>query len=190
MNRKRVDQGNIENLPDVEERKETEAAAATEPAQSTKQAEPVALAGKDTMKAAIVEESGIISSNTKVVGDISTEGHLAVYGEVEGNISARGDIVATGRIVGDISCSNLRMEDCQVKTNITVKDFVVLEGNASVEGRIQCSNITVDGSIKGDIEASGEVNIYKNARIIGNIKARTLGVESGAEIQGNLMVVK
>lgn len=199
MDKKRVAKGNIENLPDIEAREEaeemgqpqgTEAAAVTEPAQSTKPAESAELAGRDTMRVAIVEENGIISSNTKVAGDISTEGHLAIYGEVEGNISARGDIVATGKIEGDIVCNNLKMTGCQVKTNISVKEFVILDENARVEGRIQCRNISIDGNVRGDIDASGEVNIYKNARILGNIKTKALGIESGAEIQGNVEVVK
>lgn len=138
----------------------------------------------------VAEETGVISSNTKVIGDIGTEGHLAIYGEVEGNISARGDIIATGKIEGDITCSNLKMTGCQVKTNISVKEMVILDQNAKVEGKIQCKNISIDGNVKGDIDARGEVNIYKNAKISGSIRTKALGIESGAEIQGNVMVVK
>lgn len=187
MEKKREDRINIEN-PEKEKLDNAEEITPPASAEAEQVAEAVV---KEPPEGAVVEETGVISANTRVVGNIGTNGHLAIYGEVEGNISARGDIaVANGKIEGDISCWNLRMEGCVVKTNIIVKDQVVLGENTKVEGKIQCRDITIDGSVKGDIDAMGEVNIYKNARIIGNIKTKALGIESGAEIQGNLMVVK
>lgn len=145
---------------------------------------------KSQPKEMVAEETGVISKRTKVVGDIGTNGHLAIYGEVEGNISARGDIVATGKIQGDITCKNLKMTGCKVKTNISAKDVVILDEEARVEGKIQCKTIFIDGTIIGDIDAQSEINIYRNAKITGDIRAKALGIEAGAEIQGNIMVVK
>ena len=42
----------------------------------------------------------------------------------------------------------------------------------------------------GHLMHLGLYNETKNARILGNIKTKALGIESGAEIQGNVMVVK
>ena len=66
----------------------------------------------------VIDEMGVIAENTRVVGDITTKGHLAVAGTVEGNISAKGNVVITGVVKGNITCDNLMMEHSMLTTEI------------------------------------------------------------------------
>lgn len=139
---------------------------------------------------AISDEVGIIAKDTRVEGDIITAGSLAVYGDVIGNIDARGDIIVAGRVDGSVKCSNLNLDGCKIKADLIVKKSVMLENNASLDGQIDCQSLSVDGQIKGNITAGEEVTIYKGSSVTGDIKAKTLGIEPGAQISGNISVVK
>lgn len=136
------------------------------------------------------DETGVIAAHTKVVGDIITRGHLIVHGEVQGNISAAGNVTATGKIFGDIICNSLKLSGCTAKSNLTVKDAVIMDGQAGVEGEIKCRVLSVDGAIKGNIEATDEISIHSNARIAGGIRTKSIGVEPGAQLSGSINVVK
>lgn len=137
----------------------------------------------------IVDETGIIAKDTRVTGDIETKGHLLIHGEVLGNISANGNIVVTGKIAGDIACKSIKFSDCRAKTNVTAQEDVSIEQDTRVEGKITCKKITVDGMLKGDIEAE-EVSIFSTAKVLGNIIAKSLSMEPGAELQGSVRVVR
>lgn len=138
---------------------------------------------------AVVDETGIIAKETKVTGDITTKGHLLIHGEVLGNITANGNVVVTGKLAGDISCQNIKFSDCKAKTDVFAQGDVNIEKDTRVEGKIICKRITVDGMLKGDIEAE-EVSIFQTAKVLGNIISKSLSMEPGAELQGNIRVVK
>ncbi|MCI9639159.1 polymer-forming cytoskeletal protein [Anaerovoracaceae bacterium 41-7] len=137
-----------------------------------------------------IDETGVIAANTKVTGDIVTRGHLMIYGEVEGNVTAAGNITATGRISGDIACSNLKLTGCQLKSNLTVKENILMDADSKVEGRIFCSVLSADGTIKGNIEATSEVQIHSSASITGGIRTKSISVDAGAQLLGSMQVVR
>lgn len=137
----------------------------------------------------VVDETGTIAKETKVAGDITTKGHLLIHGEILGNINANGNIVATGKIAGDISCKNIKFSGCKAKTNVTAEEDVNIEKDTRVEGKIICNRISVDGMLKGDIEAE-EVSIFQTAKVVGSIVSKSLSMEPGAELQGSIRVVK
>lgn len=192
MENKQANKNNTKNDVNNEEIKNTE--ASTTETNTDKDVESVHLENaqekKSETKDIIIDETGIISEKMKVTGDITTDGHLVIYGEVEGNITARGNITVTGSVHGDITCCSLKLSNCQARSNLTVREKVVIDGGSRLEGNVQCGLLAVDGMIKGDIQAAEEINVYKNAKIAGSIKTKALGIESGAELQGNIMVVK
>lgn len=169
---------------------------ASEPAKEEAAAEAVTAETKAAAEAVkfdsetVVDELGVVSKNTKIIGDIITGGHLAVYGEVQGNITAKGNVFANGKINGDIACDNLKRAGCNLKTNLTVKNNITIADDTQVEGTISGGKIMVDGIVKGDINASESVDIYANAKVVGDIETKALGIESGAELQGRINVVK
>ena len=136
----------------------------------------------------VVDEMGIIAENTRVVGDISTRGHLAVAGTVEGNISAKGNVIITGVVKGNISCDNLMMEHSMLTTEIRATGHVAVKEGVTINGKIYCNDISIMGTVNGDIEAAGKLALSGMAVVNGNIKAASLGVEFGAKLNGNIAI--
>ena len=132
----------------------------------------------------------MIAENTKVTGDIVTRGHLMIYGEVDGNVTAAGNVTATGRISGDIAYSNLKLTGCRLKSNLTVKENILMDAESKVEGKILCSVLSANGTIKGDIEATSEVQVHSSANITGGIRTKSISIDAGAQLLGSMQVVQ
>ncbi len=94
----------------------------------------------------------VIAEGMKIVGYVSSEGPVEVYGEVE----------------GEMRCATL-----------------VIARTAHIVGAIKAENITVDGTIEGAIEC-GDATFYSQANVVGDVRCRTLIVEQGAFMDGNL----
>lgn len=88
---------------------------------------------------------------------------------VNGTLESSGTIRVDGKFEGDI---------------ITKSDLVVGE-NGEVIGKIKARNITVAGIIKGELEASGKLELIPTATVQGEAKMSLLVVEEGAVFQGN-----
>ena len=136
----------------------------------------------------IADEMGTISSGTRVTGNITTKGHLAVAGTVLGDITAKGNVIITGNVKGKITCNNLMLENCSLNTEINASECVIVKEGVKIAGKIFCKDITVKGSIVGDITASGKVGLSAEAAVRGNIAAAAIGVAVGAKLEGNLSI--
>jgi len=89
---------------------------------------------------------------------------------VQGEFKSKGDIVVKGIVSGDV----------ETKQSLTV------ESGAEVEADVRAAEATISGKIDGSVAVSDKLNILETAEIIGDIECRTLKVEPGAIIQGNV----
>ena len=103
----------------------------------------------------------LVGKNTKIMGDLDFTGGLLVDGKVIGNITASEDDNAT----------------------ITISE------NGFVKGEIQIPNIVINGVIEGNVYASNNVELAKNARVFGNVYYNLFEMAMGAEVNGNLVHV-
>jgi cytoskeletal protein CcmA (bactofilin family) len=55
---------------------------------------------------------------------------------------------------------------------------------------VKAREVVVLGSIQGDVEATDKIQIRKDAKLVGNIKAVRIIVEDGAYLKGAIDVVK
>lgn len=133
----------------------------------------------------VVDELGVISKDTKIEGDIITKGHLVIDGNVEGNVSAKGNVVIRGNVHGKIVCDNLVLEQCTLVTEINASGQVsVKEGN--ITGKITCRDLSVSGTINGDLDVRETLALSSIAVVRGDIKAARIGMELGAVVNGNI----
>lgn len=137
----------------------------------------------------VIDEMGIIAENTRILGNIETKGHLAVSGIVEGDITAKGNVIITGIVKGKITCDNILLRDCQLATEINATGQITVEENVSVTGTITCKDISVRGKIIGDIKASGQIGLSKEAIVNGNISAASIGIALGAKVNGMIQTL-
>jgi cytoskeletal protein CcmA (bactofilin family) len=100
----------------------------------------------------------LIGQGTVVKGDVHFTGVLHIDGTVEGAL------VATGS-----------------------DDVITISENGHIIGRIQVANVVINGQVEGDIEASGKIEVASRARINGNIYYKNIEMETGAQINGQLI---
>jgi len=64
---------------------------------------------------------------------------------------------------------------------VTASDLATIEGSVSV------SNIVLNGLVKGNIDATGRVDLGAKAVVLGNVRYMVIETAVGAQINGKLM---
>lgn len=90
--------------------------------------------------------------------------------EIEGEIEGDEDLVIQGRIQGKI---------------ISKKDLTV-DNSGKVEASITTKNLAVSGMLVGNVTASERVEVRKEGKMIGDIKAPRVIIADGAKFKGNI----
>lgn len=86
--------------------------------------------------------------------------------EIEGNVRTVGELQLDGIIHGDLTCGGLVMGE-----------------SGSVKGIITADNVTVRGTVNGEIRARS-VRLEKSAVVDGDVYHESLSVEAGAKLTG------
>ena len=94
---------------------------------------------------------------------------IGVGTEIKGTIKASGGIRIDGRVDGELHHEG---------------DLIVGEEGV-VEATIKTRNATVAGEVRGNIEASGRVEIVSTGRVLGDLVVTTLVINEGAVFDGN-----
>jgi len=87
---------------------------------------------------------------------------------IEGAIRGQEDLLIEGSVKGSIEVKAHRL-------TVGVK--------GQVEAEILAANVTVSGKLSGNINATGKVEITKEADFKGEIKARSISVQDGAYLK-------
>ena len=108
-----------------------------------------------------VMERNILAKNTKITGDLSSEGDFRIDGILEGNLVTEGRVIIgiDGIIKGSVQCENADIEgnfsgDLKVNNTLTIKASAnisgdVVLGKLSVEpGATFNASCTMKGAIK------------------------------------------
>jgi cytoskeletal protein CcmA (bactofilin family) len=90
--------------------------------------------------------------------------------EIEGEIEGDEDLVIQGRIQGKINSR---------------KDLTV-DGSGKVEASITTKNLAVSGMLVGNVAASERVEVRKEGKMVGDIKAPRVVIADGAKFKGNI----
>ena len=95
--------------------------------------------------------------------------------KIEGNLNYPGSVQIDGEVVGDIKSGGT----------------LTIGKNAKVESNIKTIDAIIAGYFKGDIQASGQVEITSTGRFIGDlIQDKTLlTIEEGGLFQGKSITV-
>jgi cytoskeletal protein CcmA (bactofilin family) len=89
---------------------------------------------------------------------------------IRGNVSGGEDLVVEGRIEGTVTLGN----------------HLTVEGAGVVEADVDVEDLTVHGSVRGEIKASHCVSINTDAKVVGNIRAPRVIIEDGARFKGHI----
>lgn len=113
--------------------------------------------------------------NTQPAAATSVE---AASGKVEAFLGKGSKVVGTLSFTGPVEV------DGHVEGEINSQDKLIIGESAVVNARINGAEVTVRGTVNGDITASKRLLLQKPARVAGNIKCSVLGIEEGVAFEG------
>jgi cytoskeletal protein CcmA (bactofilin family) len=106
----------------------------------------------------------------------------------------RGGSAVIGRavkIVGEIySNEDLFIEGFVEGTVEALYQKLTVGHNGTVHASVQVRELEVQGTVQGDVEASDRIEIRKDAKVVGNIRAARIVIEDGAYFKGSIDIVK
>ena len=87
----------------------------------------------------------LISSGTKIHGDIISDGDIRIDGYLKGNIQTKGRLVigSSGAIEGEITCSNIEIAG-NFNGKISASELLTMKATAVVSGDIMVSKLGVE----------------------------------------------
>ena len=110
-------------------------------------------------------------SDTMAKSNSVSVGGKTIIGEnisIEGSIRGKETLVIEGSVKGKIQLEN---------------HHLIIGPKGQVEAEIRADNVTISGRLIGDVQASGKVEITKDADFSGEIKAKRISVEDGAYLK-------
>lgn len=93
--------------------------------------------------------------------------------KLKGNLKSDGDVFVDGILTGEIR----------------TKGSVVIGPNANIIASIKAKNVSVSGTVQGNIDATDRLNISESGRVLGDISANILAIEPGAVFTGKSQMV-
>lgn len=101
----------------------------------------------------------LIGTHTRIDGDVEFSGGLHVDGYINGNVRGSRETGAT----------------------LSVSETGGIEGSVAVD------HIVLNGLVKGDINATGRVELGSKAQVLGNVHYSVIETAVGAQIKGQLV---
>ncbi len=94
---------------------------------------------------------------------------------LKGELSGEEDVVIEGQYKGKIDLANHN---------------ILVGRGAKVEADIRAKNITIHGTVEGNIDASGKIFISKEGQMKGDLKAPNISIMEGAKFMGGVKIEK
>jgi cytoskeletal protein CcmA (bactofilin family) len=104
---------------------------------------------------------------------------------------AAGDVIAaigkSVQIRGELHGSEDLMVDGMVDGTIALQESRLTIGpNAKVKANVSARDIVVMGSIQGNLQASGRIELRSGCQVVGDLKAGRLSIEENAGFSGKV----
>jgi len=109
-------------------------------------------------------------SNAKQIKNL-----IGVNTRINGDIEFCGGLHLDGTITGNVSSSS------KEGANLSVSE------QGGIEGSVFVADIVLNGVVKGDIDATGRVELGEKARVSGNVRYSVIETAVGAQINGKLV---
>lgn len=131
------------------------------------------------------QEVTVITKGTTINGGIKSDTSLVVKGTIEGDVECEGKLTITGKVAGNTIASEIYVNTPRLEGDINSRGIVKIDVGTVVIGNINCTSVLVAGAVKGNIEVNGPVIVDSTAVVKGDIKAKSIQINSGAVIDGH-----
>ena len=107
-------------------------------------------------------------------GDMKVDTYIGKGARVHGTVSVSGTVRVDGFVDGVVEAE---------------KDVIVGQGGL-VTSSITAANVTVAGELRGDVKASGRLEIARTGKVFGDVAIASFVVEEGATFLGKCEMLK
>lgn len=80
--------------------------------------------------------------------------------------------------------------DGQMEGEVFTKDTLVIGETAVVKAEINVNNIAISGVVKGNINATGKIEVHRPGKLFGNVKTPSLYIEEGVIFEGSCSMAR
>lgn len=189
-----------EKTPEEEKAEETVEVPTAEPVSEEKTVEMPASVSDSGAEDDIVREEAreamelerkngtvtVIAEKTTITGSISSDGSLEVMGTITGDIECMGKVYINGNVSGSVTASEIYVNtpkltgdlQCEGKVRVGVGVGTIIIGD------IVGDSAYIAGAVKGNIDVDGPVIIDSTAIVKGDIKAKSIQINTGAVVDG------
>src|SRR5215469_6200284 len=133
-----------------------------------------------------------VMGNTTEVKKENNPMHTSPNGKTEFEPARSAAVIGKAvKIVGEIySNEDLMIEGFVEGTVEALAQKLTVGHNGTLHASVQVRDLEVQGTVKGNVEATDRIEIKKDARLEGDIKAARIIIEDGAYFKGSIDIVK
>lgn len=119
-----------------------------------------------------VEENNELEIDAEVSASVHDEVETVVGPSVnvEGDFASEGNIVVKGTVSGSVFTSK----------------HLTVEKGAKIVANVRAGSATIAGEIKGNVKVKDSLELMSTSKVIGDIDAKNLRIESGAILYGKV----
>jgi cytoskeletal protein CcmA (bactofilin family) len=116
---------------------------------------------------------------------------VPVGGSMEPESRSSATIGKAVKVVGQIYSKEDLFLDGDLEGTVEVLEHKLTIGpNGTVHAGVKAREVVALGTIQGDVEGTDQVEIRKDAKLVGNIKTARIIIDDGAYIKGSIDIVK
>lgn len=107
------------------------------------------------------------------------------------NLATNVDIILgkTSSLKGELNGVGIARVDGKFEGLVNVDGGLMVGPDGFLTAEIRVTNATISGKVKGNIYATGKVELLASAVIIGDIAAKSIIIEEGARFNGRSQII-
>jgi cytoskeletal protein CcmA (bactofilin family) len=94
------------------------------------------------------------------------------------------------KIKGEISSEEELYIDGQVEGTLTLQQAVTVGANGKVLANIKARDLTILGSVRGNVELAGKLAIREKGSLVGDVRTVGISIDDGAYFKGGIDIVR
>ena len=94
------------------------------------------------------------------------------------------------RVEGKLVCESRTVIDGNVAGELVANDRLLIGPNAVIEAGVKAQDVIIRGIVKGNVVATTRISLGSTASIDGDLLAPTLVMEDGAQVSGQVRIMK
>lgn len=93
-------------------------------------------------------------------------------------------------IKGQISCREALLVEGEIEGVLESQSLISIGPNAKVNANITAHDVTIYGSVTGNVEAVSKILVTGKGSLIGDIRAASIAIEDGGYFEGSVDIVR